>query len=165
MSLASLRQKVNINGDGISQRDKEEIQKWIGDGFTGKDSSDIVDLYSEQMTCFLFESVIRPSDKGLVIHLKHLPPALRNAKFFNYATSFIRDRVGKFGSLNASFIGEVDSVNKLNSLDLIFTDYYPAKLGDMNFIKRHTAKIGMELNDKLVKELGEHVIAINSKRR
>ena len=53
------------------------MQKWIGDGFEGKDTEDVVDIYSEQMTCFLFESVIRPRDKGLVIHLKHLPPALR----------------------------------------------------------------------------------------
>lgn len=165
MSLASLRQKVNVNGNQISQRDKEEMQKWIGDGFEGKDTEDIVDIYAEQMTCFLFESVIRPRDKGLVIHLKHLAPALRNAKFFEYATIFIRDKVGRFGSLHASFIGEVDSANKLNSLDLIFTEYYPAKLGDMGFIKRHTAKIGMELNNKLVQELGEHVSEMNKNRK
>ena len=74
-----------------------------------------------------------------------------------FSTQYIRDRVGKFESLDASFIGEVDSENKLNSLDLMFTKYYPALMGDMEFIKRHTAKIGSELNQLLVQELGQYV--------
>lgn len=154
MSLSDIRLTNSITGGKISHRDKELFDK-----FTEKSHTDLVDipeLFSEEMTCFLFESVIRPSDKALVIHLKHLPPALRNPKFFDFATEFIRDRVGKFESLNASFIGELDSVNKLNSLDLMFTKYYPALMGDMNFVISHTAKIGKELDNLLVKELGEY---------
>jgi len=84
-----------------------------------------------------------------------LTNALRNAKFFDYATSFIRDKIGKFGSLDASFIGELDPANKLNSLDLMFTHYYPALRGDMEFIRSHTAKIGQQLDDQIVRELGD----------
>ena len=163
MSLASLREKVNVNGGRISDRDREEMNKWIKDGFDSDNDNkeECVDLFSAQMVCYLFESVIRPMDQALVIHLKHLPPALRNPKFFDFATAFIRDRVGKFKSLRAVFTGEYGPENKFNSLDLMFVDYYPAKLGDMDFIKRHTAKIGKELNDTLTRELGEHVASIS----
>ena len=56
--------------------------------------------------------------------------------------------------MDASFIGEVDKVNKLNSLDLIFTHYYPAIKNDMEFIKKHTAKIGYDLDQTIIRELG-----------
>lgn len=154
MSLSDMRLHNAINGNKITSRDKE-----LWDKFTEKSSNDIMncpELFSKQMTCYLFEAVIRPSDNALVIHLKHLPRPLRNPKFFNFATEFIRDRIGKFESLNASFIGELDSVNKLNSLDLIFTKYYPAIMGDMNFIVSHTANIGSALDNLLTSELGDY---------
>lgn len=165
MSLASLRQQLNVSGEKINDRDKELMDKWIKDGFdhSNDNKADCVEIFSDQMTCFLFEAIIRPHDKGLVIHLKYLPPALRNPKFFDFATTYIRDRVGKFKSLDASFIGELDSANRLNSLDLMFTDYYPAKVGDMAFIKQHTSKIGKELDDILVRELGEYAASKNKK--
>lgn len=152
--FSDLRMK---SGLGISNKDKELLES-----FSQKDFSkeEIPEIFSDQMTCFLFESVIRPNDKALVIHLKHLPPALRNPKFFEFATIFIRDRVGKFESLDVSFIGELDSVNKLNSLDLMFTKYYPALMGDMDFIAKHTAKIGKELDTLLCRELGEYASSI-----
>lgn len=140
-------------GNLITERDKELMKKFTENPI---DSSGMPEIFSEEMTCFTFESVIRPMDNALVIHLKHLPPALRNPKFFDFATEFIRDRVGKFESLNASFIGELDKANKLNSLDLMFTKYYPALMGDMEFVKRHTAQIGKKLNDLLVLELGQY---------
>ena len=154
MSLSDIRLSQSVHGTNITPRDKELFDKFTEK--TTEDTLDVPVMFSEQMTCFLFESVIRPSDNALVIHLKHLPPALRNAKFFDFATAFIRDRVGKFESLNASFIGELDSANKLNSLDLMFTKYYPALMGDMNFIVAHTAKIGSDLDKLLVSELGEY---------
>ena len=150
-SLSDVRLKAGQNT--ITERDKELMKKFTENPI---DSNSAPELFSDQMTCFLFESVIRPMDNALVIHLKHLPPALRNPRFFDYATEFIRDRIGKFASLDASFIGELDSANKLNSLDLMFTKYYPALMGDMEFIKQHTAKVGKQLNDTLVRELGEY---------
>ena len=152
MSLSDIKLKAGLGGP-ITDRDQELMKKFTENPI---DSGGIPELFSEPMTCFVFESVIRPSDNALVIHLKHLPPALRNPKFFDFATTFIRDRVGKFESLNASFIGEFGPANKLNSLDLMFTKYYPALMGDMEFIKEHTAKIGKQLNDLLVSELGQH---------
>lgn len=144
------------SGSVITDREKELTESFLKGGITSNET--VVDLVSEDMTCFLFEAVIRPSDKALVLHLKHLPPKLRNGRFFSFASSFIRDRIGSFESLDASFIGEVDSANKLNSLDLIFTKYYPALMGDMEFIKQHTFKIGSELNDLLVSKLNEYVV-------
>lgn len=140
-------------GGTITEREQEQLKKMAENPI---DSGGVPELFSAKMTCFLFESVIRPLDDALVIHLKHLPPALRNPKFFDFATTFIRDRVGKFATLNASFIGELDSANKLNSLDLMFTKYYPALMGDMDYIKSHTARIGKELDDLLVHELGQY---------
>lgn len=150
--LSDIRLKAG-QGNGISERDQELMKKFQENPI---DSGGMPEIFSEEMTCFTFESVIRPMDNALVIHLKYLPPALRNPKFFDFATEYIRDRVGKFESLNASFIGEVDSANKLNSLDLMFTKYYPAIMNDMDFIKRHTAKIGSSLNQLLVEELGQY---------
>lgn len=147
-----LREKAG-QGNPITERDQELMRKFRENPI---DTSGIPEIFSEEMTCFTFESVIRPLDNALVIHLKHLPPALRNPKFFEYATAYIRDRVGKFESMDSSFIGELDSANKLNSLDIIFTKYYPALMGDMEFIKRHTAQIGKKFNDLLVLELGEY---------
>lgn len=154
MSLSQLRHDLNMTGGMLSEKDKDAFEKFTQNPIAQEDA---VEIFSVPMTCFIFEAVIRPIDKGLVIHLKNLAPALRNPKFFEYATIFIRDRIGKFGSLDVSFIGEVDSVNKLNSLDLMFTKYYPAQIGDMDFIKSHCAKIGKELDDFLVRELNEHV--------
>jgi hypothetical protein len=151
-SLSDLRLKAGQNK--ITERDQELMKKFTENPI---DSNSMPELFSDQMTCFLFESVIRPLDNALVIHLKHLPPAFRNPRFFDFATEFIRDRIGKFESLNASFIGELDSANKLNSLDLMFTKYYPALMGDMDFIKQHTAKVGKQLNDLLVRELDAHI--------
>ena len=147
-----LRDKAG-QGNPITERDRELLKKFQENPI---DTNGMPEIFSEEMTCFTFESVIRPMDNALVIHLKHLPPALRNPKFFDFATEFIRDRVGKFESLNASFIGEVDAANKLNSLDLMFTKYHPALFGDMEFIKSHTLKIGKELDDLLVRELGQY---------
>lgn len=152
--FSDLRMK---SGLGISERDTKLLESFSEKEFS---KEEIPEIFSDQMTCFLFESVIRPKDQALVIHLKHLPPALRNPKFFEFATIFIRDRIGKFESLDVSFIGELDSVNKLNSLDLMFTKYYPALMGDMDFIKRHTAKIGKELDNLLCRELGEYASSI-----
>lgn len=142
-------------GSNITEREIELTKSFVKNGLDAKE--DLAQIISEQMTCYLFEACIRPSDKALVLHLKHLPPKLRNGRFFDFATTFIRDRIGSYASLDASFVGEFDSVNKLNSLDLIFTKYYPATLGDMDFIKHHTFKIGKELNDLLVSELNEYV--------
>ena len=150
--LQELRQRAG-QSDVLSNFEKEQLGKIIKSERDAEPQERTVALQSEQMVVFLFESVIRPSDKALVIHLKHLPIKLRNRKFFELATLFFRDRIGKFKTLDASFIGELDSVNKLNSLDLIFTDYYPAKLGDIEFIKSHTFKIGKEFNDLLMREL------------
>lgn len=159
-TIQDLRQNTNINGGKITDRDKEALNKFMANG--DKDIGDAVDLFSEQMQCFIFEAVIRPADSGLVIHLKNLAPALRNPKFFDYARIFITDRIGKYGKLEVSFIGEIDSVNKLNSLDFMFEKYYPALRGDMDFIKRHTAKIGKELDDTLVREIGEYARTLNN---
>ena len=150
-SLSDIRLAAG-RGGSPTERESEMISK-----FTKQpdDAMSLPEFLSEQMTCYLFEAVIRPSDSALVIHLKHLAPALRNGKFFDFAAQFIRDRVGKFASMEASFIGVVDAHNRLNSLDLIFTQYYPALRGDMEFIKKHIAKIGADLNELLVKELGE----------
>jgi hypothetical protein len=149
MSLSDLRFNA---GWFPSERDR------LLEKFADKNSSDdkIVtpEFFIAKMTCYQFESVIRPEDNALVIHLKHLAPALRNRKFFDYAAQFIRDRIGKFATMDASFIGEVDKVNKLNSLDLIFTQYYPARMHDMEFIKKHTAKIGYDLDQTIIRELG-----------
>lgn len=151
--LSSLKDNASINGGKITDKEKDLLSKFSSDKFVGEE---IPEILSEAMNCFTFEAVIRPMDKALVIHLKHLPPALRNVKFFSFATEFIRDRIGKFESLNASFIGELDAANKLNSLDLMFTKYYPALMGDITFIKQHSFKVGKELDDLLVKELGEY---------
>ena len=156
MSLNQLREGLGIHG-GISEREAEAVKNFASDKFV---QEQVPELFSESMTCFLFEAVIRPLDKALVLHLKHLPPALRNVKFFDFATAFIRDRIGKYRSLNSSFIGEVDAANKLNSLDLMFTDYYPAKIGNMEFIKSHCVKIGKELDDLLIRELGDYAASI-----
>lgn len=156
MSIKNVKENININGVKLTQRDQEAMSKWTEKGDVSQEN--LVDMFIVNMKCFTFESVIRPLDDALVIHLKHLPPALRNPKFFDFATGFIRDRIGKFKSLDASFIGELDPVNKLNSLDMIFTDYYPAKRGDMSFIKSHTVKIGKELDDLLVQEIGSNAI-------
>jgi len=150
--LSDLRMKAGLGGK-ITDRDQELMAKFSENPI---DTGGMPEIFAAEMTCFTFESVIRPMDNALVIHLKHLPPALRNPKFFDFATEFIRDRVGKFESLSASFIGEPDSANKLNSLDLMFTKYYPAIMGDMDFIKEHTANIGKKLNDLLVLELGQY---------
>ena len=139
-------------GAGLTKR-AEELNE-MAEANKQDDNVGMPEIYSAEMQCFKFESVIRPSDNALVIHLKHLPPALRNGKFFDFATEFIRDRIGKFEALDASFIGELDQVNKLNSLDLIFTKYYPAIIGDMEYIKSHTARIGSELDNLLVREIG-----------
>jgi hypothetical protein len=151
--LSDLKLNAGVNGNHITEREKELLSKFSSEKFVNEQ---IPELLSEEMTCFTFEAVIRPMDKALVIHLKHLPPALRNPKFFDFATEFIRDRIGKFRSLSASFIGELDAVNKLNSLDLMFTNYYPALMNDLIFIKTHSFKIGKELDDLLVRELGQY---------
>jgi hypothetical protein len=153
MSLSEVKLQAGVSGGSISEREKELLEKFSSKPLVTEQAPEIL---SEEMVCYIFEAVIRPMDKALVIHLKHLPPALRNVKFFNFAAEFIRDRIGKFESFNASFIGELDSVNKLNSLDLMFTKYYPALFGDMEFIKSHTLKIGKELDDLLVIELGQY---------
>lgn len=159
--LQDLRRELSEKGPfGL---DMKGYEKWVKDGDTENQS--VVDIHSDQMKCFLFECVIRPLDNALVIHLKHLPPALRNPKFFEYATSFIRDRIGKYESLDSSFIGELDSVNKLNSLDLIFTKYYPAMRGDMKFIKEKVSSICNLLDETLVRELGEYACKIGNKKR
>lgn len=139
-------------GAGLTKRTEELVK--MADANKQDDNVGMPEIYAAEMQCFKFEAVIRPNDNALVIHLKHLPPALRNGKFFDFATQFIRDRIGKFAALDASFIGELDSVNKLNSLDLIFTKYYPAIIGDMEYIKTHTARIGSELDSLLVREIG-----------
>ena len=159
-TLKDLKQNAAINGNKITERDREALRKFMSNGDT--DTKDCVDLFSEPMQCFIFEAVIRPADNGLVLHLKNLAPALRNAKFFDYARIFITDRIGKYGKLEVSFIGEVDAVNKLNSLDFMFEQYYPALRGDMAFIKRHAAKIGKELDDYLVREIGEYARTLNN---
>jgi len=156
VSLKQIKENLNVNGLGLTKRDQEAMEKWTAKGDVGKENA--VDTFSEPMKCFTFESVIRPLDNALVIHLKHLPPALRNAKFFDFATEFVRDRIGKFRSLDASFIGELDSANKLNSLDMIFTNYYPAQRGDMDYIRMHTVRIGKELDEILVREIGSNAI-------
>lgn len=161
MNSNHLRDHLAVTGGKITDRDQEQMKSWIGSNDSLDEKS--VDIYSVPMECFLFETVIRPIDNGLVIHLKHLPPALRNPKFFEYATMFIRDRVGKFKTLKCSFIGELDSANKLNSLDLMFTDYFPATRGDFEFIKKHCTRIGKELDDDLCRQLGE--LALETKRR
>lgn len=148
---------IRMGAGFFSNNEKhEKMFKQMEDENSVVDKMGALDIFSEQMTCFLFEAVIRPVDKALVIHLKHLPPALRNRKFFDFATEFIRDRIGNFSTLEASFIGEVDEANKLNSLDLMFTKYYPAIRGDMDFIKKHTSRIGHQLDELLVRELGEY---------
>lgn len=143
--------------------DMTNYKKWVKDGDVEK--QEFIDIHSDQMKCFLFECIIRPLDNALVIHLKHLPPALRNPTFFEYATSFIRDRIGKYEALDSSFIGELDSVNKLNSLDLIFTKYYPAIRGDMKFIKQKTSEICNSLDETLARELGEYAFKVGNKKR
>lgn len=153
MSLKPLKDQLNFTGGKLSEKECEELKKWTKNGLDAKD--EFVDIYSVKMTAFIFEAVIRPKDNGLVIHLKNLAPTLRNPKFFDYATSFIRDKIGKFGTLDASFIGELDAVNKINSLDLMFTQYYPALRGDFEFIKEHTVKIGKLLDDQIVHDLGD----------
>ena len=155
-TLKQMKEQQGIHGLKLSNKDKEAMEKWTSKGEV--ESQNLVDLFSENMKCFTFEAVIRPLDNALVIHLKHLAPALRNPKFFDYATEFIRDRVGKFKSLDASFIGELDAANRLNSLDLIFTGYYPADRGDMDFIKSHTARIGASLDKTLMEEIGSNAI-------
>ena len=162
MSLKSLRDQLNVTGGKISEKEQEQLQGWMKGSLNTNDKC--VDIYSIPMTAFIFEAVIRPRDNGLVIHLKNLAPTLRNPKFFDYATTFIRDRIGKFGTLDASFIGELDAVNKLNSLDLMFTQYYPALRGDMEFIKEHTAKIGKQLDDQIVHDLGDYALSFQRKR-
>lgn len=154
--LNNIKDNINVNGLKMTERDKEAMQKWTSKGDAGVENP--VDLYSENMKCFTFEVVIRPMDNALVIHLKHLAPALRNGKFFDFAAEFIRDRVGKFGTMDASFIGELDKVNKLNSLDLIFTHYYPAQRGDMAYVTSNSVKIGKALDDLLIKEIGSNAI-------
>ena len=144
-------------GGAPTKRDEELLAKFTKNG--EDETLQAPELFADQMVCFLFEVVIRPMDNALVVHLKHLPPALRNGKFFEFATIFIRDRVGKFETLRSSFIGVVDSANKLNSLDIIFTKYYPALRGDMEFIKTHVAKVGAELDQLMVRELGGLVAA------
>jgi hypothetical protein len=153
MSLSDIRLNAGTNLKKMPERDRKAVEEFIEKDPIG--TSAAVDIFHAQMKCFLFEAVIRPMDNALVIHLKHLPPALRNRKFFDYAARIIRDKIGGFESFHASFIGEVDSANKLNSLDLIFTKYYPALKGDMEFIKNHTAKIGYDLDEELVRELGD----------
>lgn len=155
-TLKQMKEQQGIHGLKLSNKDKEAMEKWTSKGEV--ESQNLVDLFSENMKCFTFEAVIRPLDNALVIHLKHLAPALRNPKFFDYATEFIRDRVGKFKSLDASFIGELDAANRLNSLDIIFTGYYPADRGDMDFIKSHTARIGAALDKTLIEEIGSNAI-------
>jgi len=151
--LQSLKDSASINGGNITEKEKDLLSRFASTKFVDEG---VPQILSEEMVCFTFEAVIRPMDKALVLHLKHLPPALRNPKFFSFATEFIRDRIGKFESLNASFIGELDSANKLNSLDLMFTKYYPALMGDLQFIKAHSFKVGKELDDLLVRELGQY---------
>lgn len=151
--LQGIKDNASINGGKITDKEKDLLSKFASDKFVNEE---IPQILSEEMVCYVFEAVIRPMDKALVLHLKHLPPALRNTKFFSFATEFIRDRIGKFESLNASFIGELDSANKLNSLDLMFTKYFPALMGDIEFIKHHAFKVGKELDDLLVRELGQY---------
>ena len=153
MSLKPLSDQIKLNGGKLSEKEKRQMEEWTKGNLEVRD--EFVDIHSVPMTAFIFEVVIRPKDNGLVIHLKNLAPTLRNPKFFDYATMFIRDRIGKFGTLDASFIGELDAVNKINSLDLMFTQYYPALLGDMEFIKSHTVSIGKKLDEQIVKDLGD----------
>ncbi len=157
-NLRDLKLKSSM---GSTSRDEEELSRFIGKDPVSVDGA--VEIASEQMRIFKFEAVIRPKDKALVLHLKHLPKKLRNAKFFEFATIFFKDKVGKYKTLDVSFIGELDSVNKLNSLDMIFTEYYPAKLGDMNFVKRHTFKIALDLDELIYKELGVYADTVSTK--
>jgi hypothetical protein len=149
MSLSDIR----FNAGWVPSERDRALEKFSEEN-SSIDKIVLPEFFVAKMTCYQFESVIRPEDNALVIHLKHLAPALRNRKFFDYAAQFIRDRVGKFATMEASFIGEVDRANKLNSLDLIFTQYYPAIKSDMEFIKKHTAKIGYDLDQTIVRELG-----------
>lgn len=154
-SLKSVKDHLAMSGGKVSDREKKQIEEWCKNDVT---KEDLVEIHSIKMTAFTFEAAIRPKDNGLVLHLKNLAPTLRNPKFFEYATMFIRDRIGKFGALDVSFIGELDSVNKLNSLDFMFKEYYPAKRNDMEFIKSHTTKIGKELDDQIVKDLSDYAL-------
>lgn len=104
MSLSDVRLDAGTNLKKMSERDRGIIEKFIEKDPVSTGA--VVELFAAEMTCFLFEAVIRPMDNALVIHLKHLKPALRNRKFFDFASQIIRDKIGSFETMHASFIGE-----------------------------------------------------------
>ena len=61
-------------GAGLTKR-AEELNE-MAEANKQDDNVGMPEIYSAEMQCFKFESVIRPSDNALVIHLKHLPPVV-----------------------------------------------------------------------------------------
>lgn len=117
-----------------------------------------VEFQRQEFGCYECEFVIRPSDKALVVHLKWLPYLLRNEVFFRYACNFWRDRIGAFKRFEGYYTDKLDKANEFYSLDMVFVEYYPAIVGDIEFMKRQVFKIASELNDALVSELQGHVV-------
>jgi len=116
------------------------------------------DFRGRPFDCYECEFVARPSDGALVVHLKGLPPLLRNAAFFRYACGFWRDRIGSFGRFEAYYTDRLDSANEIYSLDMVFADYYPAAMGDAAFMERHIFRIAGELDGELTRELQGHAV-------
>lgn len=131
-----------------------EGQEW----FEGGDSSThaLTEFYRQNFDCFECEFVVRPNDNALVVHLKHLPPLLRKPVFFRCACTYWREKIGAFKGFEAYYTDKVDEANEIYSLDMIFTEYYPAIIGDIRFMERHVFKIASDLNYALISELQEH---------
>ena len=142
--LSELHRKMITDIDGYES----------GDGYTHK----LVEYHRESFECCECELTIRPIDNAFVVHLKYLPPILRQPRFFDYACKFWRKRIGAFKGFEAYYTDKVDDANELYSLDMIFIEYYPAIMGDVNFMKRHAFKIAGDMNREVVGELQGHAV-------
>ena len=136
---------------------KDEDIKW--GSAPAPETHKMVEFRELQLKSFTCEIAIRPSDNALVIHLKYLKPFLRHHVFFDEVTKYFRDNVGQFETLNSSYIGVLDSANKLYSLDLIFTQYFPALRGDMDWIERKVFALASDVDKDLIEKFGDTVVS------
>ena len=133
----------------------------LGDGTTHR----IVKFKNQGFDCYECEFAIRPLDKALVVHLKRLPPLLRSPVFFEYACDFWRKRIGAFKKFESYYTDKLDAANEVYSLDMVFVDYYPAMLGDMDYMQRHVFKVASDMNDEMVRELQEQCVREEQRRK
>jgi hypothetical protein len=145
-----------VNGLKLSDLQKKWADEMLG--ADGASTHSLVEYKRQTFDCFECEFTIRPSDNALVVHLKYLPPLLRHPSFFRHACILWREKIGAFRNFETYYTGKLNDANKIYSLDMVFTEYYPAILGDMRFMERHIFKIASEFNYKLVSEMQGRVV-------